>query len=552
MTPVELSRTVLRAMRAAVDAGELRVPVPEDVGAVPVERPRPGGCGDYATSVALRLARAARMRPRDVADVLAPWLAAQPGIAGVDITGPGFLNVTLAGAPSEALVREIAEVGLRYGHAPRDTGQLAQIHVPREVRALVVADAVRRILRSQGTLVRVTCDAAPEAAWVDVLGIRVDAHGRPPADLVGPQPALASGDLDAPQPAPGAPSTPQPTPASSDLGASRPVPAPASGDLNAPQPAPGAPGAPQPTPASSNLGTPRPTPRAFATPRPVPASGDPLRLGRDAGRWALLHPAAHDHARVTPEQGGDRHLEQREGNPLFRVQYAHARCRALTRNAADLGFTSTPGDLGFTPTPADLGFTPAPGALGFTPPPGDFGLTPTPADLGLTPAPGALGFTPPPGDLGLTPTPADPGLTPAPGDLGLTPPPGGLGSTPPPGGLGSTPPPGGLGLTPTPADPQATPTPAAPRATPAHPLLTALADYPPVLAAAARHRAPDRLARQLVVVADGLLAYQHLVLPRGEEKPSAAHRARLALAEAAGTVLAGGLSLLGISAPEHV
>jgi arginyl-tRNA synthetase len=42
------------------------------------------------------------------------------------------------------------------------------------------------------------------------------------------------------------------------------------------------------------------------------------------------------------------------------------------------------------------------------------------------------------------------------------------------------------------------------------------------------------------------------VLPLGEEKPSAAHRARLALAEAAGTVLAGGLSLLGIDAPHHL
>ncbi|WP_439959871.1 DALR anticodon-binding domain-containing protein, partial [Streptomyces griseorubiginosus] len=42
------------------------------------------------------------------------------------------------------------------------------------------------------------------------------------------------------------------------------------------------------------------------------------------------------------------------------------------------------------------------------------------------------------------------------------------------------------------------------------------------------------------------------VLPRGAEKPSAAHRARLALAEAAGAVLAGGLSLLGIDAPQHL
>ncbi|WP_258543991.1 DALR anticodon-binding domain-containing protein [Streptomyces ipomoeae] len=84
------------------------------------------------------------------------------------------------------------------------------------------------------------------------------------------------------------------------------------------------------------------------------------------------------------------------------------------------------------------------------------------------------------------------------------------------------------------------------------PLLTALTEYPPTLARAATHRAPDRLARHLVVIADALLAFQHTVLPRGDEKPSAAHRARLALAEAAGTVLAGGLSLLGIDAPEYL
>ncbi|MFE2166538.1 ArgS-related anticodon-binding protein NrtL [Streptomyces sp. NPDC059447] len=83
-------------------------------------------------------------------------------------------------------------------------------------------------------------------------------------------------------------------------------------------------------------------------------------------------------------------------------------------------------------------------------------------------------------------------------------------------------------------------------------LIRALADYPLVLEAAAHHRAPERLARHLVEVADALLDFQHCVLPKGDEKPSAAHRARLALAEAAGTVLAGGLALLGMDAPERL
>ncbi|MFI1679791.1 ArgS-related anticodon-binding protein NrtL [Streptomyces sp. NPDC020607] len=378
MTPAELSRTVLRAMRSAVDAGELSGDVTASVGAgnVRVERPRPGGRGDFATNVALQIARAAGRTPRDVAEMLSPRLAAEPGIAGVDITGPGFLNITFtdARAHATALVREICERGRCYGHVHPDTGGLAQIHVPRELRAAVIADSARRILRSQGVLVRVTCEGEPDPAWaaaLDALDVRIDAYGRPPEPL----PTL------------------------------RPVPAPAPADAV-------------------------------------------LRLGRDAARWALLHPAPHDHPRVTPEQGGDEHLVQRESNPLFRVQYAYARTRALTRNAAALGFTAQPE--------------------------------------------------------------RDPAAEDAPGH---------------------------------PDDP-------------APALLTPLGDYPATLASAGRHRAPDRLARQLVVIADAFLALQSApqgaVLPRGDEKPSAAHRARLALAEAAGTVFAGGLSLLGINAPEFV
>ncbi|WP_275407290.1 DALR anticodon-binding domain-containing protein, partial [Streptomyces sp. SID10692] len=88
----------------------------------------------------------------------------------------------------------------------------------------------------------------------------------------------------------------------------------------------------------------------------------------------------------------------------------------------------------------------------------------------------------------------------------------------------------------------------------ARPLLDLIADHPGVLLAGARHRAPDRVARQLEAVAHAFFDFHDACppLPAGDEKPSAAHRSRLALAEAAGTVLAGGLSLLGIRAPEHL
>nr|WP_155073823.1 DALR anticodon-binding domain-containing protein [Streptomyces taklimakanensis] len=63
---------------------------------------------------------------------------------------------------------------------------------------------------------------------------------------------------------------------------------------------------------------------------------------------------------------------------------------------------------------------------------------------------------------------------------------------------------------------------------------------------------PGRLARALTEVADALLDIHGAVLPVGERKPEAAHRARLALAQAAGAVLAGGLTRLGVTAPARL
>ncbi|MFF4601460.1 ArgS-related anticodon-binding protein NrtL [Streptomyces sp. NPDC001339] len=85
-------------------------------------------------------------------------------------------------------------------------------------------------------------------------------------------------------------------------------------------------------------------------------------------------------------------------------------------------------------------------------------------------------------------------------------------------------------------------------------LCALLAAFPAVVEDAARLRAPDRVVRHLEATADAYFRWQDVCppLPVGEEKPSAVHRARLALADAAGTVLANGLRLLGISAPEHL
>ncbi|MEU7167617.1 ArgS-related anticodon-binding protein NrtL [Streptomyces morookaense] len=104
MTPADVSRTVLHTVRCAVEADELRAAVPSRVTVrVP---PRPD-CGDYATNVALPLAKDSGRPAREVAEILRRRLAAEPGIARVDIAGPGFLNITLASAPQVRVVRSL-------------------------------------------------------------------------------------------------------------------------------------------------------------------------------------------------------------------------------------------------------------------------------------------------------------------------------------------------------------------------------------------------------------------------------------------------------------
>ncbi|PNG16196.1 hypothetical protein C1J00_43320, partial [Streptomyces cahuitamycinicus] len=175
MTPAELSRTVLHAVRRAVDEGELSVTVPERVVVAP---PGPGGCGDYATSIALQLAREAGRTPRDVAEILRARLLDERRFADVAVTGPGFVNLSVHSTASADLVGEILRRGRRYGHTTAGfSGTALKIYCRAEVRAVVVTDVVARLARSQGDLVRVVCDGRPAPEWKSVLGADVSTRG---------------------------------------------------------------------------------------------------------------------------------------------------------------------------------------------------------------------------------------------------------------------------------------------------------------------------------------------------------------------------------------
>ena len=117
MTPADLALAVAAAVRGAVEAGELPAAASAVLVNEPatVERPKVKEHGDYATNVAMRLAKPAGRPPRDVAEVIANRLREHPGIDSVDIAGPGFLNIRLSQAAQGELARTIVVAGDDYG-----------------------------------------------------------------------------------------------------------------------------------------------------------------------------------------------------------------------------------------------------------------------------------------------------------------------------------------------------------------------------------------------------------------------------------------------------
>src|SRR5882762_5761035 len=127
------------------------------------EVPRQAEHGDYATNVALTLARAAKRPPRQIADALVKNFPAMPEVARVEVAGPGFLNVFLAPAWTAAALHEILDAGAAYGRGTSHAGQRLRLEfvsanptgplVIVNARAAAVGDSLARLLRSQGVQV---------------------------------------------------------------------------------------------------------------------------------------------------------------------------------------------------------------------------------------------------------------------------------------------------------------------------------------------------------------------------------------------------------------
>jgi arginyl-tRNA synthetase len=178
----QLAASIQGLVAAAIARGDLTGTAPE---AIILERPKNRDHGDYATSIALQLAKAAGKNPREVATLLQAEIASLAGVASVDIAGPGFINITLDRANQAELVRIILNGGEKYGHgdslkgvainlefiSANPTGPLHLGHT----RWAAVGDALGRVLKAAGAAVTQEFYINDRGRQMDLFGQSVQA-----------------------------------------------------------------------------------------------------------------------------------------------------------------------------------------------------------------------------------------------------------------------------------------------------------------------------------------------------------------------------------------
>ena len=155
---IEILESALKAaISRAISQGELSGTTPESI---TLERPKNREHGDYATSIALQLAKVAGKTPREVAQIILDQLKGVDSISALDIAGPGFINITLHRASQAELVATIIKTGKEFGHGSALTGvrinlefisanPTGPLHVGHG-RGLIFGKTLSNILRIQG------------------------------------------------------------------------------------------------------------------------------------------------------------------------------------------------------------------------------------------------------------------------------------------------------------------------------------------------------------------------------------------------------------------
>ena len=162
MTPEELSATIAVCIEEGIAAGDFAL-TNDDVVDVRVERPKSREHGDWATNVAMQLAKKAGTNPRAFAEALAARLLTVDGIDAADVAGPGFLNIRLSAGAAGELARAIVEEGEDFGRGVSFEGMHVNVEFVSAnptgpvhlggTRWAAVGDSISRLLEFHGATV---------------------------------------------------------------------------------------------------------------------------------------------------------------------------------------------------------------------------------------------------------------------------------------------------------------------------------------------------------------------------------------------------------------
>ncbi|MBF4573811.1 arginine--tRNA ligase [Herbiconiux sp. VKM Ac-1786] len=148
-----------------------------------VERPRNRDHGDWASNIAMKLAKRLGTNPRDFALELAPLIQRLDGVSAVDVAGPGFINITLDAAAAGEIARTVVEAGESFGHnavlaghtinmefvSANPTGPLHIGHT----RWAALGDSIARVLRASGAVVTTEYYINDAGSQMDTFGLSV-------------------------------------------------------------------------------------------------------------------------------------------------------------------------------------------------------------------------------------------------------------------------------------------------------------------------------------------------------------------------------------------
>ncbi|MDO4503429.1 MAG: arginine--tRNA ligase [Coriobacteriia bacterium] len=174
----QLEQIMDQAIASAMEDGTLALETAPQAG---LERPRDEANGDWASTMAMRCAKQARMNPRQVAQIIVDHLPQNDIVGSVEIAGPGFINVRLTNAALQSVVSDVRAAGFDYGRgtAPEGAAKINLEYVsanptgPMHVghgRWAALGDSLGRVLRHAGYDVY-------EEFYVNDHGVQMDVFG---------------------------------------------------------------------------------------------------------------------------------------------------------------------------------------------------------------------------------------------------------------------------------------------------------------------------------------------------------------------------------------